>query len=124
VGWSTATRGKEARGQREDDERGGPRQTAALGGEGVQARHEEEAAQSQADENESHVIVWEARNGEFHDQADAKRIVVRRPLRGHNDTHCGWPLANPWLAYWPPGAWLPLERIWRFQLLLINNIIY
>jgi hypothetical protein len=29
--------------------------------------------------------------GEFHDQGDAKWIVIRRPLRGHNDTPFGWP---------------------------------
>jgi hypothetical protein len=27
--------------------------------------------------------------GEFHDQGDAKWIVIRRQLRGHNDTPCG-----------------------------------
>jgi hypothetical protein len=27
--------------------------------------------------------------GEFHDQGDAKSIVIRRPLRGHNDTPFG-----------------------------------
>jgi hypothetical protein len=29
--------------------------------------------------------------GEFHDQGDAEWIVIRRQLRGHNDTPCGWP---------------------------------
>jgi hypothetical protein len=29
--------------------------------------------------------------GEFHDQADAKRIVIRRPLRVRNDTPFGRP---------------------------------
>ena len=29
--------------------------------------------------------------GEFHDQWDAKWIVIRGLLRGHNDTPCGWP---------------------------------
>jgi hypothetical protein len=28
-------------------------------------------------------------DGEFHDQGDAKWIVIRRQLRGHNDTPCG-----------------------------------
>jgi hypothetical protein len=26
--------------------------------------------------------------GEFHDQVEANRIVIRRPLRGHNNTPC------------------------------------
>jgi hypothetical protein len=30
-------------------------------------------------------------HGEFHDQADAKGIVIRRSLWGHNDTLCGRP---------------------------------
>jgi hypothetical protein len=29
--------------------------------------------------------------GEFGDQSDAKWIVIRRLLRGHNDMPCGWP---------------------------------
>jgi hypothetical protein len=29
--------------------------------------------------------------GEFHDQGDAKWIVIRQQLRGHNDTPCGRP---------------------------------
>jgi hypothetical protein len=29
--------------------------------------------------------------GEFHDQADAEWMVIRGPLRGHNDTPCGRP---------------------------------
>jgi hypothetical protein len=29
--------------------------------------------------------------GELHDQGDAKWIVIRRPLRGHNDTSLGQP---------------------------------
>jgi hypothetical protein len=28
--------------------------------------------------------------GEFHDHRDAKWIVIRRQLWGHNDTPCGW----------------------------------
>jgi hypothetical protein len=30
-------------------------------------------------------------SGKFHDQEDAKRIVIRRQLRGHNDTPFGRP---------------------------------
>jgi hypothetical protein len=38
--------------------------------------------------------------GEFQGQADAKWIVIRGPLRGHNDTPCrrptpGWPIGRP-----------------------------
>jgi hypothetical protein len=29
--------------------------------------------------------------GGFHDQGDAKWIVIRRSLWGHNDMPCGWP---------------------------------
>jgi hypothetical protein len=29
--------------------------------------------------------------GEFHDQEDAKWIVIRRSLWGHNKMPCGWP---------------------------------
>jgi hypothetical protein len=36
--------------------------------------------------------------GEFHDQGDAKWIVIRVPLKGHNDTPCGWPTPS-----WPIG---------------------
>jgi hypothetical protein len=31
----------------------------------------------------------EVASGEFHDQGDAKWIVIRGQLRGHNDTPCG-----------------------------------
>jgi hypothetical protein len=30
-------------------------------------------------------------SGEFHHQADAEWIVIRGPLRGHNNTPCGRP---------------------------------
>jgi hypothetical protein len=33
--------------------------------------------------------------GEFHDQGDAEWIVIRRPLRGHNDTPFGQPTGRP-----------------------------
>jgi hypothetical protein len=38
----------------------------------------------------------EAGDGDFHDRADAKWIVIRGPLRGHNDMPCGRP--TPGLA--------------------------
>jgi hypothetical protein len=42
-----------------------------------------------SDENNAAVC----REGEFHDQADAKWIVIRGLVRGHNDAPCGRP--NP-----------------------------
>jgi hypothetical protein len=30
-------------------------------------------------------------SGEFNDQGDAEWIVIRRQLKGHNDTPCGQP---------------------------------
>jgi hypothetical protein len=36
--------------------------------------------------------------GEFHDQGDAKWIVIKWQQRGHNNTPCGRPT---------PGGWLP-----------------
>jgi hypothetical protein len=36
--------------------------------------------------------------GEFHDQGGAKWTVIRRPLRGHNDTPFGRPIPG-----WPIG---------------------
>jgi hypothetical protein len=44
--------------------------------------------------------------GEFHVQADADWIVIRVPLRGHDDTPCGRPT--------PGQDWPPLGRIWCF----------
>jgi hypothetical protein len=41
--------------------------------------------------------------GKFHDQGDAKWIVIRGQIRGHNDT-----------PYQPPGGWPPSGRIWCF----------
>jgi hypothetical protein len=36
-------------------------------------------------------VKWDVACGEFHDQADAKWIVIRGQLRGHNDMPFGWP---------------------------------
>jgi hypothetical protein len=44
-------------------------------------------------------------DGKFHDQGDAKWIVIREQLRGHNNTPFGRP--TPPAAYRPP-----LRRIW------------
>jgi hypothetical protein len=44
-------------------------------------------------------------HGEFHDQVDAKWIIISGPLRGHNDIQRA---ANPQPAYRLPGCWPPL----------------
>jgi hypothetical protein len=41
------------------------------------------------------MIVTVVRKDEFHDQADAKWIVIKGQLRGHNDTPFGQPTATP-----------------------------
>jgi hypothetical protein len=46
--------------------------------------------------------------GEVHDQADAKRIVIRGPLRGHHDRSCGW--STPGRLIGRPGLAAP-ERV-------------
>jgi len=56
--------------------------------------------------------------GEFHDQGDAKWIVVRRQLRGHNNTPFGRPTTGRPIGC--PGV----GRIWSFRLLLISNNIF
>jgi hypothetical protein len=37
------------------------------------------------------LLSMETLKGEFHDQGYARWIVIRRSLRGHNDTPCGQP---------------------------------
>jgi hypothetical protein len=49
--------------------------------------------------------------GEFHDQGDAKWIVITGQLKGHKDTPLGRPTA--------PRGWPPSGRNWWFKLLLI-----
>jgi hypothetical protein len=46
--------------------------------------------------------------GEFHDQGDAKWIVIKGQLRGHNDTPFGRP------TYRPPGVGCPQGVIGGF----------
>jgi hypothetical protein len=60
--------------------------------------------------------------GEFRDQGDAKWMVIRGQLRGHNDTPFGRP--TPGRPIGRPGGWPPSEHIWFFLLLLISNIIF
>jgi hypothetical protein len=60
--------------------------------------------------------------GEFHDQGDAKWIVIRRQLRGHNDTPFGRP--TPGRPIGRPGLDHPLGILVFFQLLLISNILF
>jgi hypothetical protein len=71
-----------------------------------------------------HAYVAEANGagyGKFHNQGDAKWIVISRQLRGHNDTPFGcptpsWPIGHPEVGY-PQGV------IGVFKLLLISDII-
>jgi hypothetical protein len=51
--------------------------------------------------------------GEFHDQGDAKGIVIRKSLWGHNDTACGWPA--PGRPIGGPGAGRPQAVIGVFS---------
>jgi hypothetical protein len=46
---------------------------------------------------------------EFHDQGDAKWIVIRGPLRGHKDTPFGWPTHGRPIGR--PGAYLVVSVI-------------
>jgi hypothetical protein len=50
----------------------------------------------------------EEEEGEFQGQADAKWIVIRGSLKGHNDTPCGRPTPGR------PGGWSSLRHIWWF----------
>jgi hypothetical protein len=58
-------------------------------------------------------------SGEFHDQGDAKWVVILGQLRGHNDTPFGRPT-----VYRPLWGWPPFGRIWWFRLLLISSILF
>jgi hypothetical protein len=50
--------------------------------------------------------------GGFHDQGDAKWIVIRRKLRGHNDTPCRRPTpGRPIGQGWPPLVTLFLNIV-------------
>jgi hypothetical protein len=60
-------------------------------------------------------------DGKVHGQEDAKWIVIRGHLRGHNDTPFGRPNGNPRPAYRPSSGWLPLGRNRWFKLLFISN---
>jgi hypothetical protein len=64
-------------------------------------------------------LVLNKCKGRCHDQADDDWIVVRRPLRGHDDMPFGWPTTGrPGF-----GQWSPLGCFWCFQLILIGNVI-
>jgi hypothetical protein len=58
------------------------------------------AADEQMFTSQFEEIPW----GEFHDQGDAKWMIIRRSLWSHNNTPCGRP------AYQPPGVWPPAGR--------------
>jgi hypothetical protein len=45
--------------------------------------------------------------GNFHDQGEAKRIVVRGQLKGHNDTLFRWP--TPGRPIGRPGVGFPQD---------------
>jgi hypothetical protein len=63
--------------------------------------------------------------GKFHDQGDAKWIVFRRSLRGHNDTPCGRPASDRPIGR--PGSGVPQGVIGVFSyyklVILIFNIV-
>jgi hypothetical protein len=49
------------------------------------------------------MYIFGMTSGEFHDQGDAKWRLIKRQLRGHNDTPFGrptpgWPIGRPGLA--------------------------
>jgi hypothetical protein len=54
--------------------------------------------------------------GEFHDQGDAKWIVIRVPLRGHNDTPFGRP--TPGQPIGRPGVGRPSGVIGGFLIII------
>jgi hypothetical protein len=61
-------------------------------------------------------------NCEFHDQGDAKWIVIRGQQRGHNDMPCrrptpGWPIGRP-------GVGCPQGVFCWVKLLLISNVLF
>jgi hypothetical protein len=60
--------------------------------------------------------------GKFHDQGDAKWIVIRRQLRGHNDTCFGWPTPGRPISL--PGVGRP-SGIFSYYLIviLVFNIV-
>jgi hypothetical protein len=51
--------------------------------------------------------------GDSHDQADTRRIVIRGPLRGHNDTPYRWP--TPVRPVSRPGVGRPQGVFGIFQ---------
>jgi hypothetical protein len=66
--------------------------------------------------------AWPYFMGKFHNQGDAKWIVIRGLLRSHNDTLFkrptpGWPISYPGVG--PQGDWPPSGRMWCF-LITIN----
>jgi hypothetical protein len=64
--------------------------------------------------------------GDFHDQGDAKWIVIRKSLWGHNDTPCGRP--SPGRPIRRPGSVCPQGVMGGFSyyylVMLISNIIF
>jgi hypothetical protein len=60
--------------------------------------------------------------GEFLDKGDAKWIVIRGQLRGHNNMPFGWPTSSQPIGHSVVGC--PQGVIGAFQLLLISNIFF
>ena len=57
--------------------------------------------------------------GEFHDQGDAKWIVIRRSLWGHNDTPCGRPA--PGRPIGRPGSGRPQGVVGVYLVTHLNH---
>jgi hypothetical protein len=57
------------------------------------------------------LLSMETLKGEFHDQGYARWIVIRRSLRGHNDTPCGQPASCSPRAANKPACSQPIGRL-------------
>jgi hypothetical protein len=62
--------------------------------------------------------------GEFHDQGDAKWIVIRGQLRGHNNTPFGWPTPSWPISHPRVGRRQGLFGSLSYLSLLISNILF
>jgi hypothetical protein len=61
-------------------------------------------------------------DGKFHDQGDAKWIVIRGQLRGHNDTPFGRPTPSRPIRATRGGLAAQRAYFWWFNLLSISNV--
>jgi hypothetical protein len=66
------------------------------------------------------------RKGEFHGQGDAKRIVIRWLLGGHNDMPFGWPAPGRPVgrlgAALPPGVFGDFIQLLLLVILFLNIV--